>query len=87
MSLPIDAICCSTASPLSTTPGSAEDSARTRATLSFGWRSIALQARCRTSAICSAAVSPRGGDCATRPFRRVGHSVIAAASRWSLEEK
>ena len=54
---------------------------------SLGWRSIALHARCSTSTSWSAMVSPLGGDCATRVRSRLVHSVIAAASRWSFDEK
>ena len=87
MSPPIDWISRDTSLALCCTPGSDADSARTSAALSLGWRSIARHARWSTSTSWSAAVLPFGGDCATRPCRRVVHSDIAAARRWSFEEK
>ncbi len=87
MPSPISAIWRDTSAPLSLTPASADDSARTSAWASFGCRSIARDARCSTSTIWSAAVAPLGGDWATRARSRSVHSVMAAASRWSLEEK
>ena len=43
----------------------------------FGWRSIALHARWSTSIIRSSAVSPLGGECATRVPSRSDHSAMA----------
>ena len=82
----MEAICACTCSAHSCTPGSDDDSARTRR------RELGLagQGPARPAEHVHQLVGrgrPAGGDWASRPWSLAVHSVMAAASRWSLDEK